>query len=69
MDVMQENMKQKRNRQIKKFGKPSTFRSEKPKMKKKKVEKFIDAETQDQLTYLQMDLKSLEETQLAAEKE
>ena len=47
----------KENLRVKKFGKPNTTRSAKPKIKQKVVKKVLDQETIDQLTYLEMELK------------
>lgn len=47
----------KENLRVKKFGKPNTTRSAKPKMKQKVVKRVIDPETQDELNYLGMELK------------
>ena len=44
----------------KRFGKPSTHRSEAPKLKKKVVKKERDEESQDQLDYLGIELKHIE---------
>ena len=47
----------KENLRVKKFGKPSTTRSAKPKIKQKTVKKVIDEDTLDQLEYLGLELK------------
>ena len=46
---------------VKKFGKPTTSRSAKPKIIQKTVKKTIDPDTQDQLTYLGLELKEVAE--------
>ena len=66
-DAMQAKLVAKEKLSVKKFGKPSTTRSAKPKIKQKTVKKVIDEETQDQLTYLQMELKDVAEFQKEAE--
>ena len=52
----------------KKFGKPTTTRSEKPKIKKTVKKKVVDEETKDQQDYLGVELKVLEEQAIEAKK-
>lgn len=54
---MQLRLKMKEQMRPKKYGKPTTTRSDKPKVKKVVKQKKIDPETQDQLDYLGLDLK------------
>ena len=56
---MQAKLEAKEKLSVKKFGKPSTSRSAKPKIKQKTVKKVVDEETQDQLTYLGLELKDV----------
>lgn len=58
-------MKDKLTNVKKKFGKPSTHRSVKPKPKKKEVKVEIDEDQKDQLLYLGIDLKELPDTALS----
>lgn len=58
---MQAKLIAKENLRVKKFGKPNTSRSAKPKIKQKTVKKVIDEETLDQLMYLGLELKTMEE--------
>ena len=51
-EAMQAKLVAKEKLSVKKFGKPSTIRSSKPKIKQKTVKKVVDEETQDQLNYL-----------------
>ena len=60
-DAMQAKLVAKEKLSVKKFGKPSTVRSAKPKIIQKTVKKVIDEETQDQLTYLELELKDVAE--------
>ena len=53
----QAKLKAKENLRVKKFGKPNTSRSAKPRIKQKIVKRQIDPETQDELTYLGLELK------------
>jgi hypothetical protein len=62
-----ERMRNKRTKFRKKFGKPSTSRSEKPRLKKKEVKKVIDEDTLDQLTYLGLDLKAIPDHALSSD--
>lgn len=58
---MQAKLVAKEKLSVKKFGKPTTTRSAKPKIKQKTVKKVIDEETMDQMTYLGLELKDLAE--------
>lgn len=58
-------MEDKRKNIKKKFGKPSTNRSEKPKLKKKEVKVEINEDTKDSLMYLGLDLNEIPETALS----
>ena len=63
-------MEDKRTKFKKKFGKPTTTRSEMPKLKKKEKKIEIDEDTQDQLDYLGFELKALpDENPLSSEDE
>lgn len=62
-----QKMEDKRTKFKKKFGKPSTSRSEKPKLKKKEVKKVIDEETLDQIMYLGLELKALPDNVLSSD--
>ena len=54
-------MKDRMNKKVKKIGKLQMGRSEKPKVKQEVKKKEIDADTADQLQYLGLDLKALDE--------
>lgn len=56
-DQLAQKMKDKLTKVKKQVGKPTTYRSEKPKLKKKEVKVEIHEDTKDQLTYLGLDLK------------
>lgn len=58
---LQEDMKARMNRVVKKIGKPDMKRLYKKPLEEKKVEQKVDPETQDQLYYLGLDLKELPE--------
>lgn len=57
--IAQERLVAKENLRVKKFGKPATSRSAKPKIKQKIVKKEMDEETRDQLMYLGLELKDV----------
>jgi len=65
MDALQKKMEDKRKNIKKKFGKPSTVRSEKKKLKKKEEKVEILEDTKDQLMYLGLDLNEIPETTLS----
>ena len=48
-------------KRVKKFGKPVTARSDKPKIKQKKVKTVVDEDTLDQRLYLGLELKDVQE--------
>ena len=60
-EEMMLKLKMKETMRPKKFGKPTTTRSEKPKIKRTVKKKVVDEETKDQQDYLGVELKVLEE--------
>ena len=58
-EIAQARLVAKENLRVKKFGKPATSRSAKPKIKQKIVKKEMDEETRDQLMYLGLELKDV----------
>ena len=62
-EEMQRRLAAKENLRVKKFGKPVTSRSAKPKIKQKVTKKVIDEKTQDEITYLGLELKDVPDDQ------
>lgn len=58
-EIAQKRLEAKETLRVKKFGKPATSRSAKPKIKQKIVKKELDEETRDQLEYLGLELKDV----------